>query len=221
MASALPGVLHARPFAPDPPEDPCNRSGPQGPGPRKPSALYVPHHAQRRCRRCLLCPGHARDPRRFRIRTGTRASRRDTLGGLRHARHRRDRAPARDPGRPRRAAAGGNAVDAAIAANALLGLVEPTGCGMGGDLFALVWEAKTKKLHGFNGSGRPRAADPGSCARRPGCPHPRRAGPYRSRSPAASTDGARCTSRLGQAAARRESWRRRSATRGRARRSRR
>lgn len=49
---------------------------------------------------------------------------------------------------------GGNAIDAAIAANALLGLVEPTGNGIGGDLFAIVWDAKTKRLYGLNGSGR-------------------------------------------------------------------
>ena len=49
--------------------------------------------------------------------------------------------------------AGGNAIDAAIAANAVLGLVEPTGCGIGGDLFAIVWSADDKKLYGLNSSG--------------------------------------------------------------------
>ncbi|MBL8859151.1 MAG: gamma-glutamyltransferase [Planctomycetes bacterium] len=50
--------------------------------------------------------------------------------------------------------AGGSAVDAAIAANAVQALLEPTGCGPGGDLFAIVWDPKTKKLHGLNASGR-------------------------------------------------------------------
>ena len=48
---------------------------------------------------------------------------------------------------------GGNAIDAAIAVNAALGLMEPTGCGIGGDLFAIVWDPKSKKLHGLNASG--------------------------------------------------------------------
>ncbi len=49
---------------------------------------------------------------------------------------------------------GGSAMDGAIAANAALGLMEPTGNGVGGDLFAIVWDPKTKKLYGYNGSGR-------------------------------------------------------------------
>ena len=48
---------------------------------------------------------------------------------------------------------GGTAIDAAIAANIALGLMEPTGNGIGGDLFAIVWDAESKKLHGLNASG--------------------------------------------------------------------
>ncbi|RUO37482.1 gamma-glutamyltransferase [Aliidiomarina shirensis] len=50
--------------------------------------------------------------------------------------------------------AGGNAIDAAIAANAVLGLVEPTGNGIGGDLYAIIWHAESEQLYGLNASGR-------------------------------------------------------------------
>jgi len=50
-------------------------------------------------------------------------------------------------------ARGGSAMDAAIAANATLGVVEPMSCGMGGDLFAIYWDAKTGKLTAINSSG--------------------------------------------------------------------
>lgn len=63
---------------------------------------------------------------------------------------------------------GGSAVDAAIAANAVLGVAEPTGCGIGGDLFAIVWDAKSGQLHGLNGSGRSARSLPAEEFRRRG-----------------------------------------------------
>jgi gamma-glutamyltranspeptidase/glutathione hydrolase len=50
--------------------------------------------------------------------------------------------------------AGGSAVDAAIAANAALGLMEPTGNGIGGDIFFIIWDPASRQLYGYNGSGR-------------------------------------------------------------------
>ena len=49
---------------------------------------------------------------------------------------------------------GGNAIDAAIAANAVMTVVYPSTCSAGGDIFILIWEAKTQQLHALNGSGR-------------------------------------------------------------------
>src|ERR671913_410350 len=75
---------------------------------------------------------------------------------------------------------GGNAVDAAIAANATIGLMEPTGNGVGGDLFALVYEAKTGKLYGLNAAaGRRPASRPGCFVRKapPASPARRRLPP--------------------------------------------
>ena len=66
---------------------------------------------------------------------------------------------------------GGSAVDAAIAANAALGLMEPTGNGVGGDLFAIVWDPKAGKLFGFNGSGRSPKALPLSYFKEHGITH--------------------------------------------------
>jgi|SRR5665213_982419 len=77
------------------------------------------------------------------------------LHGHHHARHRGDLANIGFPGGSTDSDAGGSAVDAAIAANAVLSVVEPMMNGPGGDFFALVWDAKTESLAGINASGWP------------------------------------------------------------------
>ena len=68
---------------------------------------------------------------------------------------------------------GGNAMDAAVAANLVLGVVAPYSCGIGGDCFALIWDGTA--LHGYNGSGRaPAAATPEAVLGRIGAPEPGR-----------------------------------------------
>ena len=78
----------------------------------------------------------------------------DALAGAGAARHGGDGSPLASQIAIDILKKGGSAVDAAIAANAALGLMEPVSNGIGGDLFAIVWDPKTKKLYGYNGSGR-------------------------------------------------------------------
>ena len=89
---------------------------------------------------------------------------------------------------------GGSAVDAAIAVNAALGLMEPTSCGLGGDLFAMVWDPTTGKLYGLNGSGRaPLALTPDKIPPLPDGTVPVYS-PTRGRCRAAPMPGSSCTS---------------------------
>src|SRR5262249_35681309 len=74
---------------------------------------------------------------------------------------------------------GGNAIDAAIAANAVLGVVEPAMNGIGGDLFAIIYEAKTGKLYGLNSSGWTPAALTAEMLTKAGITDMNRAGVHR------------------------------------------
>ena len=126
------------------------------------------------------------------------------------ARRRHDRRPAvgAGPGRPgaatarssrrttsRRAAglailrAGGSAVDAAIATNAVLGVVMPSSCGLGGDAFWLIWDAAAGRQVALNGSGRARPAPTRRAPRRAGHERSRCAGRWPSPCPARSARG--------------------------------
>jgi gamma-glutamyltranspeptidase/glutathione hydrolase len=72
-------------------------------------------------------------------------------------------------------AAGGSAVDAAVGTNAVLAVVMPSGCGLGGDAFWLVWDAAERRLQGLNGSGRaPSSSDAGAYRERGVAALPRR-----------------------------------------------
>ena len=94
-------------------------------------------------------------------------------------------------------ARGGSAVDAAIAANAVLGLVEPMMDGIGGDLFVLYWDAKSGKLAGLNASGpAPRGLTPEFLASKGFDKMPGK-GIHSVTVPGASMAGPRCTSAMG------------------------
>ena len=93
---------------------------------------------------------------------------------------------------------GGNAVDAAIAANAVMGLVEPQMNGIGGDLFAMVYEARTGKLHGLNACGwAPTGLTPALLQSQGFDATCRRAASTPSRCRARSRAGRRCATRFG------------------------
>ena len=89
--------------------------------------------------------------------------------------------------------AGGSAVDAAVAANAMLAVVYCNACGLGGDAFALVWDPGERRLHGFNGSGRSPAGLTIDAVRAAGHAEMPARGRFPSRFPARSTPGSSCS----------------------------
>src|SRR5436305_4843505 len=93
---------------------------------------------------------------------------------------------------------GGTAVDAAIAANAMLGLVEPMSCGIGGDLFAQVWDAGAGRVFGLDASGRAPQRPSADALTARGSTHLPAAGPPSWPVPAAARGGDALRSRFGR-----------------------
>ena len=103
---------------------------------------------------------------------------------------------------------GGNAVDAAIATNAMMGVVSPMMNGMGGDLFAIVYDAKANKLYGLNSSGWAPQGSPSKCSTNLACARCRRPGVHTITVPGAVEGWQKLADKFGRRSCRR-TWLRR------------